>query len=135
MVDTVGSVFRRVILLSIGVVVLIAIGGSGLGFLVAGEAGVVSALIGAAVALLFSILTVLSFWVGYKLPLGGFFGVVMGGWLVKFVVFALALLSLREATFISGPVFFFSVVSAVLGGLAVDAWVVSKAKLTIEGIS
>jgi hypothetical protein len=133
MVDSVGSVYKRVILMSIAVVAVIAIGGSGFGYLAAGEAGVISALIGALVALLFSLLTVLSFWVGSKLSLAGFFGVVLGGWLLKFVVFALALLGLRGAEFISGPVFFFSLVSAVLGGLAVDAWVVSKARLTIDG--
>jgi hypothetical protein len=133
MVDSVGSVFKRVILLSIAVVALIAIGGSAVGYLVAGEAGVLSALIGALVALLFSVFTVVSFWVGSKLPLTAFFGVVLGGWLLKFVVFAIALFGLRGAEFISGPVFFFSVVAAVLGGLAVDTWVVSKARLTIEG--
>lgn len=135
MADTVGMVYKRVILMSIAVVAVIAIGGTGFGFLFAGEAGVISALIGAVVALLFSILTVLSFWFGSKLSLGGFMGVVLGGWLVKFVVFAIALFSLRGADFISGPVFFFSLVAAVLGGLVVDAWVVSKARLTIDGIS
>ena len=135
MVDSVGSVFRRVILWSMAVVALIAVGGTAIGFLLARESGVVSALIGAVVALLFSTFTVISFWVGHKLPLGGYFGVVLGGWLLKFVVFALALLGLRDADFISGPVFFFSLVSAVVGGLAVDVLVVSKARLTIEGIS
>lgn len=135
MVDSVGMVYRRVILMSIAVVALVAIGGSGLGYLAAGEAGVVSALIGALVALLFSTLTVVSFWVGSKLSLGGFMGVVLGGWVLKFVVFAIALFSLRDAEFIFGPVFFFSLVSAVLGGLVVDAWVVSKARLTIDGNS
>jgi len=135
MADTVGMVYKRVILMSIAVVAVIAIGGTGFGFLFAGEAGVISALIGAVVALLFSILTVLSFWFGSKLSLGGFMGVVLGGWLVKFVVFAIALFSLRGTDFISGPVFFFSLVAAVLGGLVVDAWVVSKARLTIDGIS
>lgn len=135
MVDSVGMVYRRVILMSIAVVALVAIGGSGLGYLAAGEAGVISALIGALVALLFSTLTVVSFWVGSKLSLGGFMGVVLGGWVLKFVVFAIALFSLRDAEFIFGPVFFFSLVSAVLGGLVVDAWVVSKARLTIDGNS
>lgn len=135
MADTVGMVYRRVILMSIAVVAVVAVGGTAFGFLFAGEAGVISALIGAVVALLFSTLTVLSFWFGSKLSLGGFMGVVLGGWLVKFVVFAIALFSLRGADFISGPVFFFSLVAAVLGGLVVDAWVVSKARLTIDGIS
>lgn len=135
MADSVGTVFRRVIVFSIVVVAVIAIGGSAIGFAVAGEAGVISALIGALVALLFSAFTVVSFWVGSKLPLAAFFGIVLGGWLLKFVVFAIALVSLREADFINGPVFFFSLVTAVLGGLVVDAWVVSKARVTIEGNS
>lgn len=135
MTDSVGTVFRRVIVFSIVVVAVIAIGGSAIGFAIAGEAGVISALIGALVALLFSAFTVVSFWVGSKLPLAAFFGIVLGGWLLKFVVFAIALVSLREADFINGPVFFFSLVTAVLGGLVVDAWVVSKARVTIEGNS
>jgi len=135
MVDSVGTVYRRLALLSTAVVGLIALVGSGLGYLFAGEAGISSALIGAVVALLFSILTVGSFWIGSKLSLAGFMGVVLGGWIVKFVVFAAALLGLRDADFVNGPVFFFSLVTAVLGGLAVDAWVVSKARLTVDGIS
>jgi hypothetical protein len=135
MVDSVGTVYRRLALLSTAVVGLIALVGSGLGYLFAGEAGISSALIGAVVALLFSILTVGSFWIGSKLSLAGFMGVVLGGWIVKFVVFAAALLGLRDADFVNGPVFFFSLVTAVLGGLAVDAWVVSKARLTMDGIS
>lgn len=135
MVDSVGTVFRKVILLSLGVVAIVAVGGAAIGFVVAGQSGVISALAGAVVALLFSILTVASFWIGSKLPLAGFYGLVMGGWLLKFVVFALALLVLRDADFISGPVFFVALVAAVLGGLAVDSWVVLRARLTIEGIS
>lgn len=135
MVDSVGTVFRKVILLSLGVVAIVAVGGAAIGFVVDGQSGVISALAGAVVALLFSILTVASFWIGSKLPLAGFYGLVMGGWLLKFVVFALALLVLRDADFISGPVFFVALVAAVLGGLAVDSWVVLRARLTIEGIS
>jgi len=129
--NTSAQVFRKSLVLTSYLVLAIAIVGGALGFLVLGLQGLYSALLGAAVALGFSAITILSVWFGGKLPLNGFFGLVLGGWLLKVILFALSLGALRNAEFISGPAFFFALVAAILGGLAIDSYVVLKSRIPI----
>lgn len=67
---------------------LIATVGSVVGYFVDSQKGVPSALIGASLALVFTSLTLVSVLIGRRLSLAGFFGAVMGGWLVKLIGFA-----------------------------------------------
>ena len=113
---------------------LIASLGSLAGYLVEGTNGVVSALIGSALAFVFGALTVISMMIGRKLSLAGFFGVVMGGWLVKLIGFALLARSLQGAEFINGPVLFLTLVAAILGSLVIDSIAVLSARIpVVEG--
>ncbi len=126
------NLFKRVVVLGSGLVGAIALVGGIAGYLVAAMPGLISALIGAGLAFVFVTLTALSVWVGGKLPLGGFFGVVLGGWLLKVIGFVLLLGALKNADFISGPVLFFTLVASVMGTLAVDSVLVLKARIPIE---
>jgi len=113
---------------------LIASLGSLAGYFVEGMNGVVSALIGAGLAFAFGALTVVSMIIGRKLSLAGFFGVVMGGWLVKLIGFALLARSLQGAEFINGPVLFLTLVAAILGSLVIDSIAVLSARIpVVEG--
>jgi hypothetical protein len=113
---------------------LIASLGSLAGFIVEGINGVVSALIGAGLAFVFGALTVVSMMIGRKLSLAGFFGVVMGGWLIKLIGFALLARSLQGAEFINGPVLFLTLVAAILGSLVIDSIAVLSARIpVVEG--
>jgi hypothetical protein len=103
-----------------------------LGFIFAGTNGLVSALIGAAIAFAFVSLTALSVWLGGKLNLGGFYGVVLGGWILKVLIFLVIVGVLRHASFINGPTLFFTLVASILGTLGIDSWVFLKARLPIE---
>ncbi|MFM2030471.1 MAG: hypothetical protein RI927_91 [Actinomycetota bacterium] len=127
------SLFQRVLTLGSLLTGAIALIGGLAGFLVAGLAGLVSALIGAALTLVFMSLTALSVWFGSKLPLGGFFGMVLGGWLIKIVGFAFVIAALKGADFINGPVLFFTLVAAILGTLAVDSVAALKARIPVIG--
>lgn len=127
------DLFRRVLLLGSALIGAIAVLGGLTGWLVAGFAGLTSALIGAALTLVFVTLTALSVWIGGRLPLGGFFGVVLGGWLVKVVGFVLVIGALKGAEFINGPVLFFTLVAAILGTLTVDSILVLKARIPAFG--
>jgi len=110
---------------------LIASLGSMAGFIVEGMNGVVSALIGAGLAFAFGALTVVSMIIGRKLSLAGFFGVVMGGWLIKLIGFALLARSLQGAEFINGPVLFLTLVAAILGSLVIDSIAVLSARIPV----
>jgi hypothetical protein len=125
------NLFRRVLALGSALIAAIALVGGLVGFLVAGAAGLTSALIGAGLTLVFVTLTALSVWIGGRLPPGGFFGVVLGGWLVKVIGFVLVIGSLKGADYINGPVLFFTLVAAILGTLAVDSILVLKARIPV----
>lgn len=103
--------------------------GSLIGLFVYGLPGVYSALIGSGISAFFGVMTILSIRLGARLELNGFYALVLGGWLVKVLLFALLLGFLQSVTFISGPMFFFAVVTSVLGGLAIDSYLVLSAKL------
>jgi hypothetical protein len=113
---------------------LIASLGSLAGFFVESVNGVISALIGAGLAFAFGALTLVSMLIGKRLSLAGFFGVVMGGWLVKLIGFALLARSLQGAEFINGPVLFLTLVAAILGSLVIDSIAVLSARIpVVEG--
>jgi hypothetical protein len=125
------EVFSAVLKQGLLLVLAIAVLGGGVGLLVAGVNGLLSGLIGAALALLFSTMTALSVKFGGKLSLGGFFGVVLGGWIFKMVLFIAIVAALRGANFIDGPVFFFTLVASILGTLVIDSLIVMKSRITV----
>jgi hypothetical protein len=110
----------------------IAVVASLLGWALAGINGLISALIGAAIAFAFVSLTALSVWLGGRLNLGGFYGVVLGGWILKVLIFLIIVGVLRHAEFINGPTLFFTLVASILASLGIDSWVFLKARLPIE---
>ena len=73
----------------------------------------------------------LSVAIGGRLPLGAFFGIVLGGWILKLVGFVLVIGLLKGADFINGPVLFFTLVASILGTLALDSVAVLKARLPL----
>jgi hypothetical protein len=125
------QLFSKAFKLNLLLALLVALVGSGVGFLVYGLPGVNSALLGAGIAVVFGAMTIGSIRFGSKLGLNGFYALVLGGWLLKILLFAILLGVLQSADFISGPMFFFAVVASVLGGLAIDSYLVLSAKLPV----
>ena len=123
------QVFAKALKLSALLVVSVAVICSIIGYLVVGVDGLWTALIGSAIALVFTSLTVLSVLIGARLPLGGFYGLVLGGWLLKIVLFALLMAALQRMDFIHGPTLFFAIVLSVLGSLSIDSWVVLRSRI------
>ncbi len=127
------QLFTRVLKQGALLIGAIAVIGGVIGFLIAAVAGLVSALIGAGMALVFVSMTALSVWLGGRLSLGGFFGVVLGGWIAKLLLFIVLVVVLKEATFIVGPILFVCIVLSVIGSLALDAIVVLKTRIPTVG--
>jgi hypothetical protein len=133
MFDDLKSVMLRVLKLGTILVLGITLLGSLVGYLVAGTSGILAALAGGLAAFVFTALTALSLLLGAKLNLGGFLGVVLGGWLIKMVLFLVLFRVLNDAAWLSKearPIVFFTVVAAVIGGLVLDTLIVTKARLS-----
>ena len=111
----------------------IALAGSLVGSLVAGTPGLVSALVGAGLTAFFMGLTAASILLAGRLAKDEdssalFFGVVLGAWLLKFVVFITILVLLRNQPFIDPIVMFVSILAAVIGSLTVDVLAFVRAR-------
>lgn len=112
----------------------IAVVGSIVGLIVAGEVGLVSALIGTIMAVVFLGITAASIVVATKVAKGdllsvAFFGIVMGAWLVKLVVFIVLIVLLKDQPWIQTQVLFLTVVIAVIGTLVVDVVVIARSRM------
>ncbi|GAA2072937.1 hypothetical protein [Microbacterium hatanonis] len=124
------TALRWGLLVGLGVVVLAAV----VGVAVGGADGLWSGVIGALVGVLFPALTAVSIlvgnhWFGTPNYLQIFFGVVMGGWILKFVLVIVALLLLMRVEWLVTPVFYGALVAAAVASLVVDLVVLSRMRL------
>lgn len=127
-------VLRRILVYGGWVALAIAVVGSVIGYLVAGGTGLLSALIGTAMSVAFMGITAGSILLanrvaGNESAIGGFFGIIMGGWLLKFVVFLVLLVVLQDREWIQPMVLFLCIIAGVVGSLVVDAVVVMKSRM------
>ncbi len=109
--------------------IAIAVIGGGLGYLFAGANGLVSALIGTVLAVLFASITAGSIIGAMRFDIAGFFGIVMGAWLLKIVVFIVILALLRDAPFVQTTVLFLTVIAGAVGTMLIDVIVVFRSRL------
>lgn len=127
-------ILRTVLVWSGTVTAILAVVGAVVGYLVAGTTGLWSALLGVLVAAVFLAITGASIlianrWYGNDLYVPVFFGIVMGGWILKFVVFIAILFVLRGQPWIEPAVFFVAAVVSVLASLAVDVVVMLRMRI------
>jgi hypothetical protein len=132
-------ILRTVLVWSGSVTAALAVVGAVVGYLVAGVDGLWSALAGVLIAALFLGITAASIlianrWFGDALYVPIFFGIVLGGWLLKFVVFLIALFVLRDQPWIVGPVFFVALVVSVLASLAIDVIVLLRMRVPVVDV-
>ncbi|SFR87231.1 hypothetical protein SAMN05428970_3410 [Agromyces sp. CF514] len=105
-----------------------------LGWILAGGEGLVGALIGTAMAVVFMGITAATILIANRfassdLFVGAFFGIVLGGWLLKFIVFIVLVVLLRDAAWLDTTVLFLSLVIGVLASLIVDVVVITKSRM------
>lgn len=116
----------------------LAVAGGVVGYLVSGPTGLVSALLGAAMWLVFLALTSLSIHLAIRAtrndpgsPL--FFGIVLGSWVVKLVLFVLLAIWMRAQAWLDPTVFFVTVIIAVVGSLVFDVVAFQRARVPYVG--
>jgi hypothetical protein len=124
------SIFTQILKYTGVLALVIAVVGGGLGYALAGTDGLWSALVGVGLAILFAAITAASMLVAIRFTLGAFFGIVMGAWLLKLVIFIVLLVVLRDQPFVDDVVLFLALVVSIIGTLAVDALVVVRGRLS-----
>ncbi|MFK4730220.1 hypothetical protein ROT00_11070 [Agromyces mediolanus] len=131
---TSNPVLRRALSWGALLAAVILVVSSVLGLVFAGVPGLVSALIGTVMAVVFMGITSASILLANRyansdLFVGIFFGVVLGGWIVKFILFIVLVVVLRGVDWLDPTVLFLSIVAGVLASLVVDVLVVAKSRL------
>jgi hypothetical protein len=119
------SVLRYTGLLAIAIALI----GGVLGYVFGGTDGLISALIGTALSVLFASITAASIIGAMRFDIAAFFGIVMGAWLLKIVVFIVVLALLRDAPFVNTMVLFLTVIAGAVGTMLIDVIVVFRSRL------
>ncbi|CAD6000414.1 hypothetical protein [Agreia sp. COWG] len=127
-------IFVRILRLGGILALAIAVVGGVAGYIVDAERGLVSALIGTVMAIVFTGLTAASILIanrfsGREFFTAFFFAIVMGAWIVKFVIFLVLVFLLRDQEWINPLVLFLCIIAGVLGSLIVDVLVVARTRL------
>jgi hypothetical protein len=113
----------RTALLLGGIVTLgIALVGGAIGYWLVGPTGIWSALVGSAIAQKAS---------GGSIASGVFFAIVLGSWLLKFVLFLVVAFAIRNSDSLDTVIAFSCVIAAVLGALVSDVVAISRARVPI----
>ncbi|HPT95689.1 MAG TPA: hypothetical protein PLA13_03320 [Microbacteriaceae bacterium] len=112
----------------------LAVLGAVIGYLVDGPNGLWSALVGIVLGGVFLGITAGSIlianrWFGTDLYVPIFFAIVLGGWIIKFVIFLVVILVLKEQPWVNPVIMFLAIVFGVLGSLVVDALVLLRMRL------
>ncbi len=127
-------VLRRTLVWSAVATAVLAVIGAAVGFLVAGVPGLWSALVAVLLAAVFLGLTGASIlianrWFGDPLYVPIFFGSVMGAWILKFVLFIVALFLLRGQPWLHPTVFLVALVISVVVALVIDVLVMLRTRI------
>lgn len=128
------AVIRKALVWGVVWTALVTIVASVAGALVAELPGMLGALLGGGIGFLFLAVTPLSIVWGLKVGRGnvlepGFFAVVLGMWLAKFVAFLALVFWLGDLGWAHRETLFLTIVSALLVGLATDVVVVIRSRM------
>ena len=116
-------------------VVLIIVFGA-IGWFVAAGPGLVGGVLGAAFSGLFLALTIGSItfanrFIHSDLFVPVFFGLVMGSWLVKFILFLVAALLLKDQSWLHPQIMFIAIIAGVIVSLVIDMLIVMKSRIPL----
>lgn len=131
---TSNPVLRKTLLWSAVLTVVLAVAGAIVGALVAGTSGLWSAVAGIVLSAVFLAITAITIlganrWYGDPLYVPIFFGGVLGGWLLKFIIFFILLFMLRGLDWFDPQIFFVAVVVSIAFTLLIDVIVLSRTRL------
>ena len=122
-------VLRRALLWGLLANVGIAVVGGVWGFLAADGSGAISAVIGAAMGFVFLGLTAASVLIAVRYSMVAFFGIVMGTWILKFVLFLVLAFVLKAQPWVNLMALFLALIASIVVSLVVDVVAVAKSRM------
>lgn len=131
---TSNPVLRRALAWGAALAAVVLVVSAILGLVFAGTEGLVSALIGTLMAVVFMGITAASILLANRYAssdvfVGVFFAIVLGGWLLKLGVFIVVMIMLSGAPWIHPMTFFLSIVAGVMMSLVIDVLVLTRMRL------
>lgn len=107
-----------------------------IGWLVSESPGLWGGIIGAGLGGLFLLMTVGSIafanrFVERDFYITAFFGIVLGSWVFKFILFILAVVLLRDREWLDTRVMFFGVIASVFASLALDVIIIVRSRIPV----
>ena len=123
------AVLGKALRLNIFAMLLLAIVGGVAGYFWLGVPGLLSFIIGAVITLIFSGVTIVSIMVAGKFDIALFFGVVLGSWLLKLIIFIVILALIRDQPFIDNVALFIALVVAIAVNLGIDSFAVLSSRM------
>lgn len=132
-------IFIKALVWSTASTVVIAAVMGAIGYAFAEQNGLVSGIIGGGAAGIFFALTLLTIVIGNRfsgsdLYVGAFFGIVMGGWLIKFIIFIVGSLLLKGQPWIDVKILFISLIIGVLVSLVLDSVIIFKSRIPVVAL-
>ncbi len=122
-------ILKRSLLFGLLYAAAIAVLGGGVAWLTVGPVGAQSVVIGAVMAAVFLGITAVSILIALKYDIVAFFAIVLGAWLLKFVLFLVLAIALRDQPWINTASLFLALIAGVIGSLVVDVVVVMKTRM------
>ncbi|ROS78473.1 hypothetical protein [Cellulomonas sp. PhB143] len=127
--DAATEMFRGALRQVLVFLALLAVVSVVVGALVAGGPGVWGAVLGVAVAVVFSGTTVWSMWRSSGMPPATLVSLVAFSWLGKMLVLFVAVAVLRQFDFYSAPVFGWVAIAGAVGSAVIDLLAVRRARI------
>ncbi|NJE67970.1 hypothetical protein EZE58_13935 [Brevibacterium sp. LS14] len=122
-------VWRTMLIRGAILVAVVAAGGMGIGWLVAGPRGFAGGAVGGGLAAIFIIVTLIIMYFGRNMGLTAIAGFLGMGFLFKAFVFMIVIWRLKDAAWLDGTVAFATIVVAVIGSSLVEALTVVRGRV------
>lgn len=122
-------VLKRTLLWGWIAAAILAVVGGVIGYVVVGGIGALSAVLGALFAAVFLGVTAASIVIATRFDVAAFFGIVLGAWLLKFIIFLVAAVLLKNQPWVSTPVLFLTMIAGIIVSLTLDVIVVTKSRM------
>lgn len=122
-------IWRTMLIRGAILVAVVAIGGMGIGWLVAGPQGFAGGAVGGGLAAVFIVVTLVIMYFGRNMGLTAIAGFLGMGFLFKAFVFMIVIWRLKDAPWLDGTVAFATIVVAVIGSSLVEALTVVKGRV------